>query len=143
MIKQPRTPYKVLVIEDNFLIAAAAEQVIADLGYEVVGAAASRSHALDYLGSADIALIDLNLLDGRSGLQIAEDFSRHGTSVVIVTANPEAVPPDNAIAVGVMAKPVNDASLSRVLRYLAFKREGRDSRCPRELYLTYAPNSAA
>ena len=53
-------PYKVLVIEDQFLIAAAAEQVIADLGYEVVGAAASRSHALDYVGKADIALIDLN-----------------------------------------------------------------------------------
>ncbi|TDK39718.1 response regulator [Rhizobium deserti] len=144
MKKQSRMPYKVLVIEDHFLIAAAAEQAIADLGYEVIGAAASRSHALDYLGEADIALIDLNLLDGASGLDIARDFSKHGTAVVIVTANPEAVPPNTDVAIGVLAKPVDDASLSRVLKYLVSRIEGRESRCPRELHLLAgAPMSEA
>jgi DNA-binding response OmpR family regulator len=128
-------PYKVLVIEDQFLIAAAAEEAIAELGYEVIGAAASRSHALDHLGEADIALIDLNLLDGASGLQIARDFSSHGTSVVIVTANPEAVPSNTDVAIGVLTKPVGDDALSRVLKYLVSRREGRESRCPRELRL--------
>ena len=135
MKNQARFPYKVLVIEDHFLIAAAAEQAIADLGYEVIGAAASRTHALEYLGKADIALIDLNLLDGASGLEIARDFTAHGASVVIVTANPEAVPLNTDAAIGVLAKPVDDASLSRVLKYLASRREGREIRCPRELQL--------
>jgi DNA-binding response OmpR family regulator len=135
MKKPANSPYKVLVIEDHFLIAAAAEQAIADLGYQVIGAAASRAHALEYLGEADIALIDLNLLDGASGLDIARDFSRHGTSVVIITANPEAVPPDTDVAIGVLAKPVNDASLSKVLKYLTSIREGREGRCPRDLQL--------
>ena len=142
MKKQSRMPYKVLVIEDQFLIAAAAEQAIADLGYEVVGAAASRSHALDYVGKADIALIDLNLLDGASGLDIAKDFARTGTSVVIVTANPTAVPSDTDVAIGVLTKPVDDVSLSRTLKYLVSRIEGRAIRCPRELHLlSGAPTS--
>ncbi len=115
---------------------------IADLGYEVVGAAASRSHALDYVGKADIALIDLNLLDGASGLDIAKDFARTGTSVVIVTANPTAVPSDTDVAIGVLTKPVDDVSLSRTLKYLVSRIEGRAIRCPRELHLlSGAPTS--
>jgi DNA-binding NtrC family response regulator len=136
-------PYKVLIIEDHFLIAAAAEQAIAELGYEVIGAAASRSHALDHLGEADVALIDINLLDGPSGLDIARDFSGRGTSVVIVTANPEAVPADSDVAVGVLAKPVSDATLSKVLKYLTSRRQGREVRCPSELRLLMGASEAA
>jgi response regulator of citrate/malate metabolism len=135
MKKEPRAPYKVLVIEDQFLVAAATEQAVADLGYEVVGAAASRTHASDYLGQADFALIDLHLLDGASGLDIARDFTRHGTSVVMVTANPALVPPDTDAAIGVLTKPVSDSTLSKVLKYLTAMKEGRDGRCPGELHL--------
>jgi DNA-binding response OmpR family regulator len=136
-------PYKVLVIEDHFLIAAATEEAIAGLGYEVIGAAASRSHAVEHLGRVDIALIDLNLLDGASGLDIARDFSAQGTSVIIVTANPEAVPTDTDVAIGVLAKPVTDGTLSKVLKYVVSRREGREGRCPSELHLCSSTSIAA
>jgi hypothetical protein len=55
------------------------------------------------------------LLDRPTGMDIAQDFSGSRTLMLIVTANPEAVPLDSDVVVGVLAKPVSDATLSEVL----------------------------
>jgi DNA-binding response OmpR family regulator len=127
--------HKVLIIEDQFLIAMAIEDAVAALGYEVVGIAASRNQALDYLEEVDVALVDINLLDGASGIQIARELSRHGTTIVFMTANPEAVATGIEGALGVISKPVDDGDLARVLKFVAMRREGRNPPCPRNLKL--------
>lgn len=126
---------KVLIVEDQFLIAMAIEDTIAGLGHEVVGIAASRNQALDYLNEADVALVDINLLDGASGTQIARQLSGSGMSVIFMTANPEAVSTGVEGALGVMTKPVDDSDLARVLKFVSQRRQGRNPSCPRKLKL--------
>jgi DNA-binding LytR/AlgR family response regulator len=79
---------------------------------------------LDHVGEVDIALVDMNLLDGPSGIEIARQLSAGGASVIFVTVNPKSVPADTDVAVGVMTKPVADKALALALKYLASAREG-------------------
>ena len=56
------------------------------------------------LGSqADVALVDLNLQDGPTGITIGRELSKaHGVTVVFMTANPSQLGDGVAGAVGVL-----------------------------------------
>lgn len=65
---------RVLIIEDEALIAAEIESHLLALGYRVVGKARNGDKALDLLAStrADIALLDINIRGSRDGVALAE-----------------------------------------------------------------------
>lgn len=56
-------PARVLVVDDEALIAMVLEDMLADLGCDVVGPAASIAEALSLIvaGTIDAALVDINL----------------------------------------------------------------------------------
>ena len=57
---------RVLIVEDEALVALELEELLLDEGFEVVGSAANAAQAID-LGRRhrpDLALLDLNLADG-------------------------------------------------------------------------------
>ncbi len=56
---------KILIVEDEALVAFALEQLLIDFGYEVVGPAPTTSAALSLFaeGAIDAALLDVNLGD--------------------------------------------------------------------------------
>jgi DNA-binding response OmpR family regulator len=63
---------KVLIVEDDFMIADMIEEVVMSNGYEVSGIASTVSEAVA-LGRAhrpDLAIIDMRLADGRLGTEI-------------------------------------------------------------------------
>ena len=64
---------RVLIIEDEGAVGMLLEDMLADLGYEVVGVAARLAEGLRKAESEtfDCALLDVNL-DGRSSFPIAE-----------------------------------------------------------------------
>ena len=73
---------KVLVVEDEALIAMLFEDILADLGCEVVGPAMNVRQALELAGSAiDIAVLDLNLA-GESSFPVAGVLRERGVPVV-------------------------------------------------------------
>ncbi len=125
----------VLIVEDQFLIAIGIEDTVTSLGYEVAGIAASRNQALGYLEEVDVALVDVNLTDGATGPEIGRLLANHGSSVVFMTANPEAVAGGVEGTLGVLTKPVDESVLSKVLRFVTDKREGQNPCCPDALKL--------
>lgn len=117
----------VLIVEDEILVAMDMEAVALDLGLECVGIAADTPSALDLAAKgADIALVDINLRDGETGIEIGQRLVReHGVTVVFMTANPSLLGDGVAGAIGVLPKPCSIRDSASVLRYAVQRREGR------------------
>ena len=114
----------VLIIEDEPFIALDLQQLVGDLGHNIVGIARTHSEAIDLVSRARPGLIlaDIQLADGSSGLeavnQILEAFS---VPVIFVTAYPErfltGAPPEPAFLV---TKPFSVDSLKAVISQALF-----------------------
>lgn len=107
-----------LVVEDEIFVAIEIEHVIQELGHECVAIAADRTTALSYASEADIALVDVNLRDGATGIEIGRELaSRHDVTVVFMTANPTQLGDGVPGTLGVIGKPVADDELRASIRY--------------------------
>lgn len=113
-------PLRVLIVEDEALLAMEMEALLEEEGHLVAGWAVSSREALDLLETteADIAFVDVHLVDGPTGIEVAERMAARGVTVVFLTANPKRLPEDFAGAVGVIAKPYSLTGLNASLRYL-------------------------
>lgn len=116
---------RVLVAEDDPIIALGLARRLGALGHEVVGPVASVADAaaLAREQGADLYLFDVDLADG-DGIELARDLSVDGPRrpVVVLTGldAPEVL--DRSIAAGVLAhltKPVDDRQLDAALRLAA------------------------
>ncbi len=105
---------RVLLVEDEAMVALNLEGLVGELGHVVIGIAATRAQAIDLATrqAPQVAVVDLNLLDGRTGLALAGELAtRFGTVAVIATGNPEGVAPGGHV-VAVLRKPYTDKALS-------------------------------
>lgn len=126
---------RILVVEDEALIALELEFLLDDLGYVTVGIAANSAEAIALGRSTapDIALVDIHLVDGPTGVEVARALSADPhTTVVFMTANAKRIPADFAGAFGVIAKPYSERVVASTLDYVAGWRAGRDpaQACP-------------
>lgn len=128
---------KIIIIEDEFLIAMAMEDAVRDLGYEVQGIADTLQSALNLARSgADVALVDVNLADGATGPTIGERLAdEFGVNVVFVTANPAQLGDGVAGTLGAVEKPVETTELGLVLDYAVARSQGRGMPPPPSLRL--------
>ena len=113
------TGLRVLVVEDEFLIALDLLAILADLGCTVLGPAASVPDALRLLAAdrPDAALLDLNL-GGTRATPVALALAAGGVPFATVTAyahRPEAV----FDGVPLVAKPFQPGRIRDVLLGLA------------------------
>jgi len=114
-------PLRVLIIEDEALLAMELEGLVQDAGHDVVGWAGSSrdAHHLVDTVEADIAFVDVHLTDGPTGLSVAKYIHHNKRSMVVfVTANPKRIPENFSGAVGVIAKPYTMNGVISALRYL-------------------------
>lgn len=109
---------KVLIVEDEFLVALQLEDILLDSGYAVLGTVPDTA-SLATLGEApDVALVDLNLRDGLTGPAIARDLAcRYGSRVIYVTANPGQIDEPADTAVGVVQKPFSRRAILAAVTY--------------------------
>ena len=108
---------RVLLVEDDILIAMSMEDMIFDCGFKLVSTASDCVSALEHQNSCDIALVDLNLTDGCTGTSIGASLSKAGVSVIFVTANPEQVKEGVEGTVGVVTKPLFQEDMEPLLAY--------------------------
>ena len=126
-------PLRILVVEDEILIALELESLLQDLGHDVVGIAASSQDALS-LGQAlkpDLAFVDIHLSDGPTGVDVARHLSsEYEVTVLFMTANAKRIPEDFAGAWGVIAKPYTERGVREALAYVAAgqPREAQEAR---------------
>jgi CheY-like chemotaxis protein len=111
---------RVLIVEDEYLVAADLEAGLQELGYVSAGIAQDLETALDLAQAGpDIALVDVHLRDGQTGPLIArrlvEEFA---IKVLFVTANPRmVVDTDLPGVIGVISKPCAHYLIAAALEY--------------------------
>ncbi len=112
---------RILVVEDECLVAMLLEDFIAELGYTVVATAARKEDALRRLeaGGIDAALLDVNL-DGERSYPIAEALAARGLPFVFVTGYGEAGIEPAFRDRPVVQKPFTQDSLRQALAKLSF-----------------------
>jgi DNA-directed RNA polymerase specialized sigma24 family protein len=83
---------RVMIIEDEPLIAMHLQSIVEDIGHSVVGIATTRTEAVDLSRreAADLVLADIRLADGSSGIDAVKDIlTDHDVPVIFITAYPE------------------------------------------------------
>jgi len=108
---------KVLIAEDDLMIADMAEEVLLGHGYEVCGIARTVADAvaLGLRHRPDFALIDLRLADGEFGTEIAAQLKDLGLGVLYATGNMAQVALTAANGHACLAKPYRGGDLLRGL----------------------------
>lgn len=128
---------RVLIVEDEALIALDLTFCLEALGHEVVATAADSVEALAAARhGVDIALVDLNLRDGPTGPGLGETLARDWeVTVIYLTANPNQVQPCVKGPVGILPKPYSESSLAQAVGFAVAVREGEAAKPPAELRL--------
>lgn len=114
---------KVLIVEDEMLLAMDMEAMIEDSGHQVLGEAASLEEVelLPETLNPQLAFVDLHLANGSNGLDVCKVIQRKWPDalIVFVTANVAKIPEDFQGAHGVIAKPFSHAGVVNAIHYLA------------------------
>ena len=127
---------RILIVEDEMLVALELRSILRDLGYETVGIAPDLPTARGYFAQdSDLALVDLNLRDGLTGPEIGATLGANGVTVLFVTANPRLLGNGIAGAVGVITKPTDEDMVCSAVAYALAVREGQPAQAPPYLRL--------
>lgn len=121
---------RILIVEDEPLVAFDNETMVANSGYTVVATVDSVREALVILdrelsndGEAreegtergvDLVLTDIQLTGQRTGMDLAAEATARGIPVLFATANPPEE--DGGVALGVLCKPYNERRLKAALK---------------------------
>jgi two-component system, response regulator PdtaR len=117
---------KILIVEDEIIVAMSMQLHLRQLGYEPIGIAPDLDNAFRLAERApDLALVDLNLRDGLTGPEIGTQLSRkHGVAVLFVTANPRVLGQGIAGTIGVLTKPTDRDAIKQAVDYALRVRRG-------------------
>lgn len=100
---------RVLVAEDDLFLSMELVQSVEDAGHSPVAAVTSASRGLKAVAEhgADLALVDINLADGReAGLELARRLhADFGVETIFVSAREELVEKLRSSALGFIGKP--------------------------------------
>lgn len=83
---------RVLIIEDEALIAMALEQLMTDMGHSIVGMAATEAQAIAIVAAnpPDLVLADIQLADGSSGIDaVNRILAVNDVPIIFITGYPE------------------------------------------------------
>ena len=116
---------KILIVEDEALIAMSIEAILEDNGYDVVEIADDEASALEAAKrhNPELALVDMRLAGGDSGLSVARKLNAMRVGVVFATGNcPGAA--IQKLAIGCLHKPLSDDQIIAGVSVADAKRRG-------------------
>jgi PAS domain S-box-containing protein len=122
---QAAKAYKVLVVEDEGLIAHDIATRLQALGHEVVATVATAEEAVEQAAGADLVLMDIRIDGQRDGIAAAQEVrARHHIPVVFMTAHADRATLERAKAAdpfGYITKPLGPASLHTSIEMAIYK----------------------
>jgi len=113
---------RLIIVEDDFLVALQAETALVQADFEVVGVAASFDEALELavVKKPALALLDIRLSGPRDGIEAAlELFQKHQVRCIFATAHHDSAARERAEAACPLAwipKPYTTAALVHAVR---------------------------
>ena len=138
----PPKPKRVLIVEDELLIASQLAMIIESLGHEIVGLAAGYDEACDLAAAEqpDLAFVDVNLGEDQSGIELVQHLrGRYETEIVFTTASQRRLPNDFCGAVGVVEKPFTRNGLVAAIRFIIARLENTPGMLRKPDSLTLSP----
>ena len=139
--RRKRRIERILVVEDEPLVAFDNEHSLSDAGFTVVATVDTVDGAVEALADGvDLVLADVSLSDGGDGIDVAKAAKARGTPLLFVTGGcpPEA----QRYAVGCLAKPYTPRDLIAAIDAVDAMLAGdKVRRAPAGLTL-YAPREA-
>ncbi|HZH09825.1 MAG TPA: response regulator [Microvirga sp.] len=119
---------RVLVVEDEWLVADYIADVLEDAGHEVVASVPTGQKALEHIErkGIDVALLDIKLKGGMSGIEVAEAARTWGIPHVFITGSGDPATRAAAEAtgpLGFLQKPFNPEGLTAILGGVASRAE--------------------
>ena len=124
---RPLEGVKILIVEDDFLIAEDLHELIVRSGGEVAGSAVTAEQALAMAEtkSIDVAVLDILLGGGKSGA-VAQALRRRGVPFVVATGYGQEAIPEEMRDAPILHKPYSRKDLvDRLRRSLAAAEPGR------------------
>ncbi len=124
-----KSDYKILVVEDEILVATDIEESLESLGYTVQNTVATGAKAIEEveLSLPSLILMDINLKEEMSGIEAAKIISQnHNVPIIYLTANADLATIDQAkvsLPYGYIIKPFTDKELQTNIEIALFKFE--------------------
>jgi len=117
---------KVLIVEDEVLLAMELESELEDAGHQVIGHAMSSGDVMSILDRSrpDFAFVDIHLQDGPTGIDVGSHLAAIGVPYVFMSGNVKRIPDDFAGAWGAIEKPYSAAGFRNALDYLTRRLKG-------------------
>jgi two-component SAPR family response regulator len=113
--KRKHVVKRILIVEDEPLIAFDNENVLGDAGYEIVATLDDFDEALEVIEreQVDLILSDVRLRSQQTGIDLAQAAKGKGIPTLFATGHPY---PDAAnVAVGCLMKPYTDRQLKKAI----------------------------
>lgn len=109
---------RVLVVDDEMLVAMMLEDMLDDLGYHVVGPAGSLKQAMDLAEreTLDCAILDLNLGNGVVSTPVAELLRARGVPFLLATGYGANAETDALGHAGLLGKPFSTSDVEAALK---------------------------
>ncbi|HEY6917193.1 MAG TPA: response regulator [Allosphingosinicella sp.] len=122
--KRERTIRRILIVEDEPLVAFDNEYRLADAGYEVVATVDTLVEAQRVIEAEllHLVLTDIRLAGDGDGTDVARAAAARGVPVLFVTGNCPVEA--RALALGCLAKPYTDKELKAALEALDLRLSG-------------------
>lgn len=119
--KSPFDGLRVLIVEDEIMITMMMEDLLTDLGCEIVGPAADVAAALALIDgqAVSLALLDLNLGHGETGYPVADALAARNIPFAFVTGSGADVLRDPHRGRPTLAKPFRLETLEQLVLTLA------------------------
>ncbi|MDF2435842.1 MAG: putative sensory transduction regulatory protein [Bacteroidota bacterium] len=115
---------KIIVVEDEAIVAMATKMMLATLSHEIISVVSMAEQALDAVnnGEADLILMDIKLKGEMDGIHAAEEIRKSkNTPILFVTGNSDAKTKlriDKISNSSILQKPVMVEDLSHSLKLL-------------------------
>ena len=123
--KRERTIRRIIIVEDEPLVAFDNEYMLGEAGYDVVATVDNLADAQRVIDAEDVDLVlsDIKLRGEGDGMDVARAAAAKGIPVLFVTGNcpAEAM----SLGIGCLAKPYSDKVLKSALHAIDAKLAGR------------------
>lgn len=111
---------KILIVEDEALLAMELESEVDAAGHDIAGIAADKTAAIQLIETKQphFAFVDIQLLDGPTGIEVGRFLAEKKIPYVFVSGNLKRIPDDFAGALGAIEKPYTMNGLKNALSFV-------------------------
>ena len=123
MDSDQRKPARILIVEDEPMLALTLEETLVDAGFEIAGVAGTLDKALALIESAgcDAAIVDANL-NGISATPVAAALTARGLPFIVMSGYSPGQQPEVLRATPLIQKPCRAERLIEALQDVLSKR---------------------